>query len=78
MENADNSTGDHHLPRSRGGKTTLTCCQECNSARGNKQPMIFLRWAKQNRRDLWRRIEKWHYNGKNTLSNKVQKVRDED
>jgi len=77
MKNPDKSMGDHWRPRSKGGAdSTLPCCPKCNTSRGNKTPMDFIRHCRENRSDIWKRMVKWHHGGKNDLSRMVQRVRD--
>lgn len=78
MKNPDQSMGDHWKPRSKGGvDATLPCCPNCNSTRQAKSPLTFIRYCKECRKDIWRKMIQWHFRGRNELSSMVQRVRDE-
>ena len=69
-------TDDHIQARKKGGSTTTPACQACNSSKGDKALMEWLRWVKENDPYRWRRIKKHNKNKKNKIAQKVHKIRD--
>ncbi|WP_287588230.1 HNH endonuclease [Candidatus Borrarchaeum sp.] len=68
---------DHVIARSKGGRKTVSACAACNQSKGDKPPMVWLRWLKKNDSYRWNRIVQYNYGRKNPIAKKVQKVRDE-
>lgn len=70
-------TQDHVIARIKGGKATVPACSRCNSSKGDKPLMKWLRWLKQNDKYRWEHVRDYNYGRINPIAKKVQKVRDE-
>lgn len=70
-------TDDHVIAQSKGGKITVPACSACNLSKGKKPLMEWLRWVRKNDSYRWRRICMYNYGRKNSIAQKIQKVRDE-
>lgn len=56
---------EHVIAQSKGGKTVVPACKECNCSKNNKQLMVWLRWVKKN--DL----RKWEKSANTTRGNAI-------
>ena len=72
-----NIEDDHVIAASKGGVSTVTACTTCNSSKGDKSLMDWLRWIKINDKYRWNRMVNHNYGRKNTIAQKIQKIRDE-
>jgi len=72
-----NIQDDHIIAKTKRGVTTTPACAKCNQSKGNKQLMKWLRWLKKNDLYRWKRIVNYNFGKKNTISVKIQKIRDE-
>ncbi len=72
-----NIQDDHVIAKVKGGKTTVPACRTCNTSKGDKPLMEWLRWIKENDKYRWSRIETFNYGRRNDIAVKVQKIRDE-
>lgn len=72
-----NIQNDHIQAQSKGGATTTPACATCNQSKGNKALMEWLRWIKINDRYRWKRVVAFHKGKRGSISQKVQKIRDE-
>lgn len=70
-------TQDHVRAKIKGGITTVPACKRCNSSKGDKQLMQWLRWLKKNDRYRWGKIRNHNFGRRNTIALKIQRVRDE-
>lgn len=68
---------EHVRARSKGGRETVAACKSCNTSKGSKALMQWLRYIKKNNPYKWRRIREYNRGKKNPIAKKVQKVRDE-
>ena len=68
---------DHVRAKSKGGVTTVPSCKKCNTSKGNKPVMEWLRWVKKNDKYRWTRIVIFNKNKRNDISRKVRKIREE-
>ena len=67
----------HLIAPSKGGAKTVSACEKCNTSKGKKALMDWLRWVKENREERWELIVE-HNKGKRTrVARKINKVRDE-
>ena len=67
----------HLIAPSKGGAKTVSACEKCNTSKGKKALMDWLRWVKENREERWGKIVE-HNKGKRTrVARKINKVRDE-
>jgi len=67
----------HIIAPSKGGKMPVPACPICNSSKGDKALMEWLRWVKENRPERWEEIVA-HNKGKRSLvARKIHKIRDE-
>jgi len=67
----------HLMAPSKGGQKTVSACEKCNTSKGKKALMDWLRWVKENREERWETIV-GHNKGKRTrVAHKIHKVRDE-
>jgi 5-methylcytosine-specific restriction endonuclease McrA len=72
-----NTEDDHIKAKSKGGVSTTPACKACNTSKGSKGLMEWLRWVKKNDVYRWNRIERKNHNGKSEIAQKVHIVRDE-
>ena len=72
-----NPEDDHVIAEIKGGVSTVPACSACNSSKGVKQLMEWLRWVKENDKYRWKRIVEYNYGRKNKIAQKIQKIRDE-
>jgi len=68
---------EHIMAKSKGGVKTIPACAKCNQSKGPKALMEWLRWIKVNDKYRWSRIQKYHFDKKSDISQKVHIVRDE-
>jgi 5-methylcytosine-specific restriction endonuclease McrA len=61
-------TWDHVVPRSKGGKKTQVCCQECNAIKSDMMPeewveymALFPGWWLMTKRERRRRTKAWNH-----------------
>jgi len=67
----------HLIAPSKGGAKTVSACEKCNTSKGKKALMDWLRWVKKNREERWELIVE-HNKGKRTrVARKINKVRNE-
>jgi hypothetical protein len=68
---------EHVIAQSKGGKTVVPACKECNCSKNNKQLMVWLRWVKKNDLRKWEKICEHNKRKRNPIAKKVRTVRDE-
>ncbi len=68
---------DHVIAKIKGGVATVPACKKCNSSKGDKPLMQWLRWIKKKDKYRWNKIRNHNYGRKNAIALKIQKVRDE-
>ena len=68
---------DHVIAQSKGGVRTVPACANCNTSKGDKPLMEWLRWMKVNDRYRWDRILSYNYRKRHDIALKVQQIRDE-
>jgi len=67
----------HLIAPSKGGKKTVSACSKCNSSKGNKALMEWLRWVKNNKPERWESIVSHNKGLRNEVAKKIHKIRDE-
>ncbi|MBT9147289.1 MAG: hypothetical protein DDT32_01043 [Syntrophomonadaceae bacterium] len=67
---------EHIIARSKGGVKTVPACEACNSSKGTKALMEWLRWIKSNNPYRWRRIRNYNKGKSSDIARKVQKIVD--
>ena len=70
-------TWDHVLPWISGGRTVVPACERCNKSKWALGLKEWLRWVRDNRPALWRRIVEYNKRKRNKIAEKVREVRDE-
>lgn len=73
----EKTEADHVKAQSNGGKTIVPACRSCNASKQNKQLMEWLRDVKKTDPSKWKKMCALHKGRKNSISKKIQKVRDE-
>jgi len=68
---------EHILPYDSGGRTVVPSCERCNKSKGVWGLKEWLRWVRDNRPALWRRIVEYNKWKRNKIAEKVREVRDE-
>jgi len=68
---------EHVRARNKGGRKTIKACRACNRSKGSKAVMGWLRWVKRNNPYRWRKIRDYNKGRKNSIAEKVHRVRDE-
>ena len=67
----------HLIAPSKGGKKTVSACKICNSSKGDKALMEWLRWVKENKSERWESIITHNKGKRNDVAQKIHKIRDE-
>lgn len=67
----------HLIAPSKRGLKPVSACQYCNTSKGNKALMEWLRWTKKNRPERWESIAAFNKGKRGEVPKKVQKIRDE-
>lgn len=70
-------TWDHVLPWIFGGKTVVPACERCNKSKGALHLKTWLKWVKNNKPTLWRRIIEYNKWKKNKIAEIVREVKNE-
>jgi len=68
---------EHVKAKSKGGAKTVPACLACNSSKGDKALMEWLRWIKRNDQYRWRQIRNYNKGKSSDIAKKVQKIEDE-
>lgn len=75
--NRSRLTFDHVFPWISGGTRVVPACEKCNKSKWAMGLKAWLRWVKDNRTPLWRRIVEFNKNKRNKIAQVVREVRDE-
>ncbi len=67
----------HLIAPSKGGQKPVSACGTCNTSKGKKALMEWLRWVKKNKADQWEEIIAFNKGKRGEVPKKVQKIRDE-
>ena len=64
----------HLIAPSKGGKKKVFACAKCNTSKGDKALMEWLRWVKENRPERWDLISGYNKIMEGEVAEKVQKI----
>jgi len=67
----------HLIAPSKGGQKPVSACETCNTSKGDKALMEWLRWVKKNKSEQWLSIIAFNKGKRGEVPRKVQKIRDE-
>ena len=67
----------HIIAPSKGGKMPVPACPTCNSSKGDKALMEWLRWVKENRPERWEEIITHNKGKRSVVARKIHTIRDE-
>jgi len=67
----------HLIAPSKGGKKEVPACAKCNTSKGDKALMEWLRWVKENRPERWESFVDHNKGKRGEVAQKIHKVRDE-
>ena len=67
----------HLIAPSKRGIKPVSACAKCNTSKGNKALMAWLRWTKKERPERWEDIIAFNKGKRGEVARKVQKIRDE-
>ena len=67
----------HLIAPSQGGQKPVSACETCNTSKGRKAFMEWLRWVKREKPEQWESIIAFNKGKRGEVPRKVQKIRDE-
>lgn len=73
----ENIQWDHIIAQSKGGRTVVPACQDCNLSKSDKALMDWFHCIKKTNPKKWEKICEYNKRKLNPIAKKVRKVRDE-
>ena len=72
-----NIENDHVRAKTKGGVTTVPACKACNTSKGTKPLMEWVRYVKANNHYRFRRMCMRNKNKRNNIALKINKIKNE-